>query len=351
MTNLNSLTPEKILAIPKEYPERLYVGNSEDDIKKMYRKLSSLWHPDKHISDKLDTNSVFKHIKELYDKALEKMQEGTWNLGQVINLYSIEGKKYQVKYQTNFSFDLGQCYISSKFVTYIIEKDNEDLMIRGIKNLSNLNFANNEMKAQFKHYLPEIHTKIETKDNFVLVFKKSSELLVLKDVLNYFGGKMPVRHAAWIISSMYNVACYIQYNHLMHGGFSLDSYFINPEKHEAALLGGWWFSHRQGESLVALNKEASSICPINLLNSKKAGIMLDLESIKLVGRQLLGDSSGVYLSKNKDIPLEISQFLRDGAGNDAIKEYQAWHTTLVKAYGARRFTEMKLTEKDIYQVL
>lgn len=348
MAQLHLLTPEKILSIPVEYPERLYHADCEEDIRKMYRKLSSLWHPDKHIGSKIDPTPIFTHIKILYEKAVEKIEKGTWNLGQVVLFTSIDNKKYQVKYQTSFSFDLGECYISSKFVTYVIDKENEDLMLRGIKIVSSLKYANDQMKKDFQKYIPDIHAKIETKDKYLIVVNKSDKFLVLKDVLQHFGGKMPVKHAAWIISSMYNLACFTQYNHLMHGGFSLDSYFINPETHEGSLIGGWWFAHNVGESLVALNKESLSVCPMNILNSKKAGHMLDLELIKLLGRQLLGDSSGVYLSKDKSIPEPIVQFLRDGAGDNAIKEYEAWHNVLIKSYGKRSFTEMKLTEHNLY---
>lgn len=348
MADLHLLTPEKILSIPVDYPERLYCGDCEQDIRKIYKKLSSLWHPDKHIGSAIDTAPVFAHVKALYEKAVKKIEEGSWNLGQVVLFTSIENKKYQVKYQSSFSFDLGQCYISSKFVTYVIDKENEDLMIRGIKAVSSIRYADDQMKKNFQTYVPQIHAKIETKDKFIIVVNKLSSFLVLKDVLHHFGGKMPVKHAAWIISSMYNLACFTHYNHLMHGGFSLDNYFICPETHEGSLIGGWWFTHNKDESLVALNKEALSVCPMHIINSKKAGHMLDLELIKLVGRQLLGDSSGVYLSKDKSIPEPIVQFLRDGAGNNTIKEYEAWHNVLLKSYGKRSFTEMKLTEHNLY---
>lgn len=348
MTELNKLSPSKILSMSVDYPETLYKGDTQEEVKKIYRKLSSLWHPDKHIVDKVDTNPVFSHIKLLYENALKKIANGTWNAGQVILLEGIDGKKYQVRYQSVFPSDLGQCYVSSNFVTYIVDKENEDLMMRGVKAITNLKFANDKMKLAINPLLPGIHSKIETATSHVIVLKKKSEFLALKDVIRHFDGKVPLKHAAWIVSSMYNLACFIEYNNLMHGGFSIDNYFIHPANHEGALLGGWWFAHQLDEKLVALNKEALSVAPIKIMNTKKAGKGLDLELIKLCAKQLLGDPSGIYLAKDKTIPKPIIDFLRDGSGNNAVKEYAAWHEALIKSFGARRFTEMVLTENDIY---
>jgi hypothetical protein len=253
-----------------------------------------------------------------------------------------------VKYQAMHLFDLGVVYISSKFVTWIFNKDCEDLLNRGLSSLTKLKYANDKMKLEMSKYVPEIHAKVELNDGIMLVMKKKTDIILLKDILNHFGGKMPVKHAAWVISSMYNMACFTQYNGIMHGGFSLDNYFIYPQAHEGHLLGGWWFSHTIGEKLVALTQTGVDIAPVSMINKGVAHNTLDLEMIKLVGRQLLGDSSGVYLANDKTIPANLVRWLRDGAGKNAVKEYEGWHKVLTDSFGVRRFTELNLTENDIY---
>ena len=95
---------------------------------------------------------------------------------------------------------------------------------------------------------------------------------------------------------------------------------------------------------------AVDVAPISLINSKKAEEGLDLEMIKLAGRTMLGDSTGVYLSKREDIPKRLTSWLRDSSMNNAFKEYAVWMKDVLKeSFGVRRFIKMELTVNDIYK--
>jgi hypothetical protein len=350
MNNLETLSADYILSIPLDRPEKLYKVKTEKEIKTIYRRLSMLWHPDRHPDS--DTSNVFAHLKGLYETGLKKMEDGLWNKGKVIVFKDKSGKTYEMKYVSTHAFELGQCYIANSFVAWVFAQDYQDLAENAVRRIESLKFANNDMKKEMAKYLPEVHQIIRTDSSFIVVIKKDPGLVLLKDALAYLGNRIESRHAAWIISGMYHIACFLKYNHLMHGGITLDNYFINPQAHSAALLGGWWYAHEEKTMLKALSQQAVDVAPVSLINKKQADCRLDLEMIRLAGRQILGDASGVYLNKNRDIPAPMVNWLKDISATkaSAFEEYETWQRKILKdSFGVRRFIEMKLTPNDIYQ--
>jgi hypothetical protein len=347
MKDLNILTAEKILGIKS--PENLFVASSEEDIKKIYRKLSTLWHPDKHINDNKDTSSVFAHIQNLYEKAIVKINSGLWNKGNILLVQDNNGKHFEIQYLIKNTFEFGISYIGKSIVVWEFRIEDESFFNRAVNNLEKINFANDKMKEEINKYLPTINKVIRTKDSILLILNKDKDSISLREVLKFYNGFIDPKHVAWILSGMYNLACFNQYNKTMQAGFSLDNYFINPKEHTGELIGGWWFSQQIGEKLIALSTEAVNVAPIQMLNKKISDINLDLELIKLIGRQLLGDYSGIKLKKDNRIPKPLLDWLNDCSKNKPFEAYDLWQNKVLKeSFGVRRFTKMDLTVNDIY---
>lgn len=60
---------------------------SEDDLRKSYRRLAMIWHPDKNPSTKLEAESKFKQISEAYDVLSDPKKR------QIYDLYGEEALK------------------------------------------------------------------------------------------------------------------------------------------------------------------------------------------------------------------------------------------------------------------
>jgi hypothetical protein len=349
MKEINKISAEMILSISLDRPDKIYTGNSEIEIKKIYRALSAKWHPDKHIVDKVDTNAVFIHIKSLYEKAIEKLKDGSLGKGKNIKYTDVLGKSYIYEYITVNDFEMGKYYICDEYIVWEFQKDYQLNARSGIEKLSKLKYINDKMKKEFQKMIPEISLVIDCNNSYVVIMRKNKDLINLKDLLKFYK-EIPSNHVAWILSTMYNLICFLHYNKLMQGGLTLENYYVNPKTHEGCLIGGWWFSHNENDKLIILPSIAVDIAPISMLNEKKAKLSLDLEMIKLIGRQLLGDSTGVYLLKNKEIPKRLINWLRDSSVNTALKEYQIWFDDVLKnSFGVRRFIEMKINSNDIYK--
>lgn len=343
------LTANDILKIPLENPEKLYVVEDEKELKKIYRKLSMLWHPDRHIKEGSDTSPVFAHLKILYEKAIVKMESGLWKVGNILKLSGDDGFDYKLNYLKEFKFDLGIGYIGKSFVVWIFDKENTDLAENAISHIKKFSFANDKMKLEISKTLPKIKKIFKVDGKQVLIVEKDPDSICLRDVHDYYKGKLESKHVAWIISGLYNISCYFEYSHLMHGDISLDNYFINPKEHTGFLLGGWWYTHKQDEKLIALGKIGVNLAPFSMIDKKLASTILNGEMIKQVGRELLGDSTGIYLAGDKSLPKPLVSWFRDASGGNAFKEYDIWQNKVLKdSFGVRRFTEMKLTSSDIY---
>jgi hypothetical protein len=175
------------------------------------------------------------------------------------------------------------------------------------------------------------------------------EVLVLGEVLVDAGGRLDPRHVAWIVSALLNVCCYLQYAGLVHNALSPDTCFIAPPDHTVSVLGGWWYAAPAGERMTAAPAATIAWGPHHLLASGRADMRTDLELVRAIGRELLGDVSGVRLARTGAAPAALIDWLRLPASSDPIEDYRTWRTrVLPDSFGARRFVELPLTQSDIY---
>ena len=342
MKDISKLTAPEILAFVK--PEQLFTGDASIAAIE-YRKLSGIWHPDR----KPGFDSVFAQISTLYRKGVDQLKKGIWEIPGVFTFSNLVGKKFEVKYKKHHVFELGDMYIGDYTITYLINKDAKDLFDNAKKIIKNFKYANDKMKGEISRYLPEIHSEHETADKLVLIVRKTPDLILLRDVLDHLGGKLDPKHVAWVLSSMYNLSCYLKFADLTHNSISLDTYFISPQFHGGALLGGWWYASPVDKKLVAVPARTIKYAPHDLTSKKIAGPKIDSELIKATGRELLGDGGGSKLLSDPTIPNATLNWLRTAGMGEAYKEYESWVKVLKDSFGERRFVKLEIQPVDIYK--
>lgn len=63
---------------PQDYETlELEVGASKAEVKKAYRRLAILWHPDKHLSKQEEAKAKFQAIQAAYDRLMSSNEEET----------------------------------------------------------------------------------------------------------------------------------------------------------------------------------------------------------------------------------------------------------------------------------
>ena len=329
---LNIKTPEELFDDPNE-------------IKKKFRELSLKWHPDVA----LNSGSVFQHINELYKQALEKVKVGNWKSKHYYQFKSKTGTIYILKNpQVVRTFELGEYVVNDENVVYLIDKQHRDLYSNAYHLfLNGFKFASASMEKEAARYLPKPKIMEELEDGrYCIVIPKTKDLICLRDVLEYYKGEIPVKHTAWIVSSLQNIVCYLDYAEISHQDISLDNYFISPEYHSGALLGGWWYALKLNSTIKKLPARTYRLLPWKVKNNKKSKISTDLELVRAVGRECLGDVHG---NKKLSAPNPISEFLKSVSKDTAIGEYMAWRRALEDGFGKRTFEVMNLKTTDVYK--
>lgn len=335
----------EILKIPDNTPELLYSADP-DKAKAQYRKLAMQYHPDRAPGQE----AVFKKVKELYECAERKLVAGTWQIPGLA-VFRTGATMYQFKYLVRHDFDLGTEYVGTGVVAYEITDANADLFDNAVRTIEAIKVPEKH-RAQGVICLPQLKTHCKLLNgNHLLVIAKDPDTLRLRDVLGHYKGKIPIKHAAWMVSRMCNIRALLQYGtELAHGDLSPDTLYINPAKHTMAVVGGWWYAHRLGTRIRALPPRTMGLVGAGLGKAPIADAVLPGELVRATGRELLGDINGSRLLLDKDIPDRIVSWLRGPATPSAYSEFTDWVDKVLPAvFGPKRpFIEMPLTERDLY---
>jgi hypothetical protein len=316
-------------------------------IKEEYTRLAKLWHPD-YNGNSAESNEVMIKINALYERAMELILAGKWRKPGFLRLRCRDGKVRELKYRKEAAFELGTMYICDTVVVYIVQSRFKDLYINAEQRIKSLRYADANMRAEMAKSLPVIISQFETLDvQLGMVVKKDPDMLLLDDVLSYYNGRMPDRHAAWILGTLYNLACYLEYTGITINAITTGTYFISPKGHCGTLLGGWWYAVPEGAGMLAVPKKIYDILPPDVMNTKRGSIQTDLEAIRLIGRELLGDRTGMRLG-DYGVPGPLAAWLRGACTGSAFEEYAGWGRVLDESYGERKFVAMDLDADKVY---
>ncbi len=317
----------------------------EDKVREKYKELAKEWHPDS--SSHPDSFDVFAKIAELYQCAIELLRNGQWEKTGYLLISRKDGKKIEVNYDTSFHFELGTCYVTRTKIVYILDSDKEKFYRNAVSRIKGLRYQDKKMEEELARVLPVIYQTFQTNDgSYGIVLDKGKDVYPLKNVYEYYEGHMDHRHVAWIISRLCNLTCYLNFSRLVHNGIHLNNCFISPESHAVFLPGGWWYAAEEGEAMIGTTKDIFSIMPVGAKSTGKSSPVTDLEAVKLLGRQLLGETNCRKLSLDASVPKPFVDFLTGGSGSQSFEEFAKWDRALMDSYGRRKFIPMEI--QNIY---
>jgi hypothetical protein len=336
-----TFTASQILDIPMLEPERLF--GMPTDVQATYHALARRWHPDMPTGDP----NVFARINELHGRAKHLVEIGTWHVPGLFE-FTAAGKQYRVHYLRSFDFELGKAFLGKTLITYVITKDFADLTENARKIITGLRYPDNETREVMGRYLPKLVEYHETATDVVIVIAKPADLIRMRDLLTHLGGKIDGKHVAWMVSRMLNLASYLEWAGLTHNDLSLDTLFVCPEHHTVCLLGGWWYAAPVNDKLTAVPIRTLNHSPREVITSKRASLRIDPELVRLTGRELLGDASGMRLVNDPDVRKQIVDWLRMSGPGSAIQDYTQWRERIL---GPRKFVRLPVSATDVYAEL
>jgi len=203
-----------------KYPSELFTGDAAA-LKKEMRDLGKKWHPDVN-GGSLESQKVMAHILELFDKGVKMIEEGRWETPDLLRIPIKAKGVAEIKYKKAFPFELGMAYIGEGLVAYVIDEKHKKLYENAIAAISSFRFSSDNMGVEISRYLPHVKGTFQARDgSYVLVLNKNPDLIRLRDALEYLGNKYDPKHAAWVCSSLYNIACYLDYSDLSHNALAV----------------------------------------------------------------------------------------------------------------------------------
>lgn len=318
------LTLSRTEILATKNPANLF--KSKDD----YKRLISLWHPDHADGDA----EVFVHIKKLFNRFIPRFEP----------IAAIGGTNFTSDILLKSAFDLGEIVIGKGLISYVVDSQYLDLARNFNKNIGLLQSAVSKVKPEFEKFLPSTVLFAEDSNSGIIQIPKPQESLRLADVIKYFT-VLPERHVAWIVSRLLNLCCYLTHIGMSHNNITIDTVFISPQDHTVHLLGEWFYAAPIGDKLLAAPQRTLEYGHIK---DKIGNTKTDLELIKSLARELLGDISGARLYKTNTPPPMIT-WLRSPCSSNAIKEYAYWYNVvLTEAFGPKKFMELNVSSFDIY---
>jgi len=346
MPLLEALTASQILAIAPAEPERLFSGDPAS-LRREFAVLAKCWHPDCNGSS--EAVKVMERVVTLYDAARRKHAAGEWSAPGVIRIDATSGNSFTLQVKRRHEFELGEMAIAIDRVAFLVEKEHTTLFETGLRRITELRYPDARVGGDLAQFMPDVQGVYETATHHVAVMAKTEDVILLQDLVAHVGGQLPPKHAAWVVSSLLNLACFFEVTGLTHNAISPATIFVTAMHHAVFLLGGWWYAAPTGSRIELLPEMTYALMPRSMAISKRADTRLDLESIRAVGRTILGDSTGLGLVGREDLPKPMLNFLRLPSSGSAIGDYRAWGKALKDSFGPRRFMELPISFHDVYR--
>lgn len=249
------------------------------------------------------------------------------------------GGEYEISYLMEIVQEYGSEYIGDKKIYLLLDKEPAECFTES-KAKSERFFKEGvprQILSEAEMFLPEVSRICDTDEGLLIEINKPEGELPLAKVPDVFGGKLDSRHTAWIISRLLGICCYAEVRGIVWNCLCEENLLIDPEIHTVRVAGGWWFAAEAGSKMTGVQ---SSIYDSLSAPSKSDGIarhINDLECVKSLARRMLGD----------DAPQAVKDYAESLCSSSAFEEMEKWENTIIKGYGARRFTPLNVRLPDI----
>lgn len=210
-------------------------------------------------------------------------------------------------------------------------------------------FANDAMKTQCltgpDAFLPEVTLNLAEDNTSLHRVRHVKDAVPLDKLVAHEGGSLPPEHVAWVVSGLFNIACYFDYAGIVHLGMIPEAVFVDPITHRVSLPGGW--GHAISKSIVntitfPVPRWVVDVLPRKYRGGRIVSRSMNCEQVRALGRWLLGDVSGTTLVRSSDTKIKpIIQFLLAPSKGRAVEQYREWKQVTETVFGSHRFVPMR----------
>lgn len=296
----------------------------------LYMALMLKYHPDKCSDPRAPEASAV--INELFGK-MKKANTCKERL------FRSGSRAYEIKYLMDIMQEYGTEFISERNVYLLIDSRFTDCFINS-EARSDLFFREylpQQILAQSEVFLPSVSRIFDTDEGLLIETCKRTGELPLTKVLDFYGGNLDDRHAAWIISRLLGICCYAELKGIVWNCLAEENLLIDPVEHTVRVGGGWWFAASEGSRMTGVQSSLYDALSAETKTDGTARHITDLESVKALARRILPNGA----------PSAIRDYSESICSSTAFEEMEKWENAIIKGYGERRFTQMNVRLPDI----
>lgn len=312
-----------------------------------YHRLCKAWHPD--VCKIPLADEVLRKINRLYKCAQDDARSGGWRSSSSATIDLIRGK-LRLSYRDVADFEIGKRYVTEKKVVYVIPQDRRKYVDNMERALGKVDFPDSKSRDYFGKFVPRGVAYMESPNGTVISMDKPSDVYPMSRVLEAMEGN-PDRdkHVVWMISRVLNLAMMFSVMGIVHNGICIEDCFVSPKDHTVFLFGGWWYATGVGEPMIGTPASIYGVMSSHTKATRRSSTVTDVESVKLLGRQLFGHPNVRELLADSSIPSSVSRFLASGSSDDVRREIDKWSSALDTAWGGRKFIDLELTADEVYR--
>ena len=319
-------------------------------LKRRYRFLANVTHPDRNPGDETVAEETFKLLQHWMERAERKVAQGRY--GQTVT-FSAEIKTclYQ-SFSPPKRGDLCDLFTleDGNLAKVVRKPKNNDLMEAEATALKKIgrNLQSDPLLAHFPRLIDSFRIRDAAQvERRVNVLRFESKMFSLAQVRERYPNGIDSADMAWMFNRLLAALGKAHENSLVHGAVVPEHFLIRPADHNGILID-WCYSVKPGTSVKAISPARKPFYPPEVLQKQPATPATDLYMASACMIYLLG-GDGTFASLPTTVPRPIAALLRGcmipsphrRAGN-AWEIFDEFREILQRLYGAPKFREFRM---------
>jgi serine/threonine protein kinase len=322
-------------------------------LKRRYRELLALAHPDRHPSRAAEAGEAFRQLQAWHDAAVRELARGTY--GKPVSFDATTGKRHYRGDAPPLRGDLCDLFPAEAGGERVLVKvaraeRNNDLMAAEARALCSIDraLAGDPLRAHFPALVESFRLRdaagSQRQANALL---HEAGYVSLAEVLRAYPRGIVLADAAWMFNRLLAALGTAHAQGIVHGAITPEHLLIRPSDHNGMLID-WCYSVAAGETIKAISPAYAADSPPEVTSRQPVTPATDLfMAARTMARLLGGDGDVANLPAS--VPLPVRRLLQAcllpaprRRAADAWQVFDDFREILERLYGARRFRPFAL---------
>ena len=146
-----------------------------------------------------------------------------------LNLIEKDGESYDFDCQYVYDIKIGKMYVAENNIIFVIDRSKKQYYDNYVSKTRRFPKLDKNVWKTIQYMVPEVSKHFETIDgDFAIIVNKPCKIYPLKEILNYFGGKLRPEYVASMVNRLHNFVCYLELIGMNHNGITIENLFFAP---------------------------------------------------------------------------------------------------------------------------